>query len=267
MKNLKIVLPLALLAASSAAAFAGPMVLNMSGLGDQESILNYFNGGFGGNGGGPGPADGIVFSSNSLAIISGSQGGTGNLDNNPSGGPVAFFLSGAADTMNVAAGFTTGFSFFYSATVAGSVTVWSGVNGTGTELADIALNPNTPGAACPSGDIFGYCEWDPVGVTFSGTAESVNFGGSADRIAFDEITVGSQTAGGSPVVPEPSGPPGQTVRAQGLSLRVDSLSRTSGASAAAQRFCSRRLCAVVLVFDPSEDRIPDAGSDTLPGNV
>jgi hypothetical protein len=204
MKNLKIVLPLALLAASSAAAFAGPMVLNMSGLGDQESILNYFNGGFGGNGGGPGPADGIVFSSNSLAIISGSQGGTGNLDNNPSGGPVAFFLSGAADTMNVAAGFTTGFSFFYSATVAGSVTVWSGVNGTGTELADIALNPNTPGAACPSGDIFGYCEWDPVGVTFSGTAESVNFGGSADRIAFDEITVGSQTAGGSPVVPEPS---------------------------------------------------------------
>jgi hypothetical protein len=206
MKNLKVALPLALLAASSAAAFAGPVVLNMSGLQDQEPILNYFNGGLGGNGSGPGPADGIVFSSNSLAVISQSQGGMGNFDNNPSGGPIAFFLSGAADTMNVAAGFTTGFSFFYSATEAGSVTVWSGVNGTGTELADLPLNANTPGSGCPSGDIFSYCEWDPVGVTFSGTAESVNFGGSANLIGFDEITVGSESAGGgpSPVIPEPS---------------------------------------------------------------
>jgi hypothetical protein len=122
----------------------------MRGLGDEEPILNYFNGGLGGNGSGPGPADCIVFSSNSLALISESQGGTGNLDNNPSGGPVAFFLSGAADTMNVAAGFTTGFSFYYTSTEDDSITEWSGLNGTGTELADIALNANaTPGLGLP----------------------------------------------------------------------------------------------------------------------
>jgi hypothetical protein len=204
MKNWKVVLPLALLAASSAMAFAGPVVLNLSGLQDQEPILNYFNAGLGGNGSGPGPADGIVFSSNALAVVSLSQGGSGDFDNNPSGGPVAVLLSGAPDTMNVAGGFTTGFSFFYSATLAGSVTVWSGVNGTGTELADIALNINTPGPGCPSGDTFDYCAWDPVGTSFAGTAESVSFGGPTDFIAFDEITVGSQFAGGSPVIPEPS---------------------------------------------------------------
>jgi len=204
MKMLKFALPLAMLAASSAAAFAGPVVLNMSGLGDEEAILNYFNGGFGGNGSGPGPADGIVFSSNSLAIISESQGGSGNFDNNLSGGPIAFFLSGSADTMNVAAGFNTGFSFYYSTVEAGSVTVWSGLNGTGTELADINLSANTPGAGCPAGDPYTYCEWDAVGVSFAGTAESVNFGGAANYIGFDEITIGSQTAGGGPVIPEPS---------------------------------------------------------------
>jgi hypothetical protein len=204
MKMLKFALPLAMLAASSAAAFAGPVVLNMSGLGDEEAILNYFNGGYGGNGSGPGPSDGIVFSSNSLAIISESQGGSGNFDNNPSGGPIAFFLSGSADTMDVAAGFNTGFSFYYSTIETGSVTVWSGLDGTGTLLATIDLPANTPGAGCPAGDPYTYCEWDEVGVSFAGTAESVNFGGAANYIGFDDITIGSQTAGGGPVIPEPS---------------------------------------------------------------
>lgn len=58
-KHLKVALPLALLAAASASAFAGPIVLNLSGLGDQGPILNDFNGGLGGNLRGPGPADGI----------------------------------------------------------------------------------------------------------------------------------------------------------------------------------------------------------------
>ena len=203
MKILKFGLPLALLAASSVAAFADTTVLNLTGLQNYEPVANFFNGGLGGNGSGPGPADGIVFSSNSLAIVSESSGGTGNFDNNPSGGPVLYFLDGTADTMDVAAGFNTGFSFYYSATEAGSVTVWSGLDGTGTELADIALTPQTPGAGCPANDDFTYCEWTAIGVMFSGTAESVNFGGAANAIGFDDITVGSQNAGGSPT-PEPS---------------------------------------------------------------
>ena len=47
--------------------------------------------------------------------------------------------------MNVAAGFSTGFSFYYAAPFdTGSVTVWSGLNGTGTLLATdiLALTPD-----------------------------------------------------------------------------------------------------------------------------
>ncbi|HTB15106.1 MAG TPA: PEP-CTERM sorting domain-containing protein [Bryobacteraceae bacterium] len=173
---------------------AGVVTLTFEGLKDEEAVDNYYNGGLGGSGSGPGPSDGIVFSSNSLAIIEDADGGTGNFSNPPSGDTVLFFLSGAGDTMNVAAGFTTGFSFFYSDQVGftGSVDVWSGLNGTGTLLASLSL-PSTPNP---------YTVFVPIGVTFAGTAESVNFGGSANFIAFDNITLGSSTAGGS--VPEPT---------------------------------------------------------------
>lgn len=200
MKLLKMALALAVVAASSTSAFAGSVVLNLNGLQNLEPIENYLNGGFGGNGSGPGPNDGVVFSDNSLAIISESMGGTGNFDNNPSGGPIAFFLNGTADTMDVAAGFNTGFSFFYSGTQPGFVTVYSGLDETGSILASLSLSPNTPGAGCPTGDPFTYCEWDPVGVSFAGTAMSVDFGGSANFIGFDEITLNSATPG----VPEPN---------------------------------------------------------------
>ena len=46
--------------------------------------------------------------------------------------------------MDDPAGFTTGFSFNYSAYAdAGAVTVWSGLDGTGTLLATLTL-PTTP---------------------------------------------------------------------------------------------------------------------------
>ena len=49
------------------------------------------------------------------------------------------FNSGVGDVMDVAAGFTTGLSFFYAAAEPGTVAVWSGLDGTGVELASISL--------------------------------------------------------------------------------------------------------------------------------
>ena len=179
----------------TAVASASPIVtLTFEGLGDQEHVNNYYNGGFGSNGSGPGPNYGIVFGTDSLSLIEGSQGGSGNFSNPPSGKTILFFLSGPGDVMNVAAGFTTGFSFFYADQVGftGSVQVYSGLDGTGTLLASLSL-PSTPDP---------YNVWVPVGVAFAGTAESVIFGGSANFIGFDNITLGSQTPGGS--TPEPA---------------------------------------------------------------
>ncbi len=138
---------------------------------------------------------GISFSTNSLGLVEDEAGGSGNFAAEPSPLTVAFFLSGGADTMNVAAGFKTGFSFFYSSdSKPGTVTVWSGLNGTGTELASLNLAPN-PAQTCNVDPGSGYCNWTPVGVTFAGAAESVNFGGVANYIAFDNVTIGSSMAG------------------------------------------------------------------------
>jgi PEP-CTERM motif len=185
-----------------ASARAGTIVLTFEGLQDEEQVLNYYNGGFGGNGSGPGPNFGITFGPDSLAIISGAAGGSGNFSGAPTMPTVLFFLSGPGDVMDVPAGFTTGFSFFYSAVVyPGSVSVYSGLDGTGSLLASLGLAVTPSGGAtqCTYGD---YCPWFPVGVSFDGTAESVIFSGSANYIGFDNITLGASTP--SAATPEPA---------------------------------------------------------------
>ncbi|MDQ2842388.1 MAG: PEP-CTERM sorting domain-containing protein [Acidobacteriota bacterium] len=181
---------------------AATTVLTFEGLADQESVLNYYDGGNGGKGSGPGPNYGLTFGADSLAVISRAAGGSGNFDGNPSGKTILFFLSGPGDVMNVGAGFNTGFSFYYSSPgVGGDVQVYSGENGTGTELANLTLIKTPAGGAGCSGS-YTYCPWETMGVTFSGTAKSVIFTGTANYIGFDNITLGSST----PVsgTPEPS---------------------------------------------------------------
>jgi len=198
----------ALLAATASAALLtaaeanASIVLNFVGLQDQEQILNFYNGGKGSKGSGPGPNFGISFSSHSLALISTASGGSGNFSNAPSD-TIAFFLTGGADQMTQTSGFKTGFSFFYSsnskATTGsnGSVSVFSGPNGTGALLAMLTL-PDTGNNGPPGGQ---FNMWDKIGVAFAGTAESVDFSGAANHIGFDNVTLGSVTPGG---VPEPA---------------------------------------------------------------
>ena len=196
-----VLLLVSVLVLSVVSATAGTTVLTFEGLQDEEAILNYYNGGFGGSGSGPGPNYGITFGADSLAIISGANGGSGNFSGAPSMPTIAFFLSGAGDVMDVPGGFDTGFSFYYSAIAfPGIVTVWSGLDGTGTQLASISL-PVTPSGGAPECTYGAYCPWFPTGVAFSGTAKSAVFSGTANEIGFDDITIGSATPGG---VPEPS---------------------------------------------------------------
>jgi len=190
---------------AAGAAIAAPVVLTFEGLKDQEHILNFYNGGTGSLGS-AGPNFGIGFGADALALIAASAGGSGNFQGEPSAPTIAFFLTGPGDLMNVAAGFTTGFSFFYSAiNNPGSVDVFAGLNGTGALLAHLAL-PTTPAGPygvppcpLPAGTPAAFCPWVPIGVAFAGTAESVNFTGTANQIGFDNITLGSQ----NPVVPAP----------------------------------------------------------------
>jgi hypothetical protein len=195
MKELTIILGASVIACASVNA----QVLTFEGLQNEETIGNYYNGGLGGAGSGPGPNYGITFGPDSLALVASTAGGTGNFANSPSGDTVAFFLSGPGDVMDKASGFNTGFSFYYADQngFTGSVDVYSGLDGTGTLLASLSL-PSTPNP---------YNVFVPVGVTFAGTAESAVFGGSANYIAFDNITLGSSTpgSGNGNAVPDNSG--------------------------------------------------------------
>lgn len=150
---------------------------------------------------------GISFTSNAQAIClntpgiscsNTSRGGLGDPDSQLGG---LFFLSGAETYMNVAGGFDTGFSFFYSAVnQTGSVSVYDGLNGTGNLLATLSLGLTT--SDCDSTYNAGFCPFVATGITFSGTAMSVSFAGVADQIVFDDVTFGSETPG--PVVPIPA---------------------------------------------------------------
>jgi hypothetical protein len=196
----------ALLAATASATLLmaaeahATVVLTFEGLQNQEQILSYYDGGHGSLGSVfPGPNYGITFDSNSLASISKAAGGTGNFSEpSPPGSTTALFFGGAASSgvMDVTSGFTGALSFYYSAVGAGSVTVKSGLDGTGNTLATLTL-PDTLNNG-PSGSFFNM--WDQLSVSFAGTAESVVFSGTVNGIGFDNITVGSAT----PSIPEPA---------------------------------------------------------------
>jgi hypothetical protein len=101
--------------------------------------------------------------------------------------------------MNAARGFSNGLNFYYTAgftgNQTGTVTVWSGANGTGMVLATITLTNNNASCSAPS-----YCTWSSDGVNFSGTAHSVTFSGPANELGLADLTLGKNTT----AVPEPS---------------------------------------------------------------
>jgi len=123
-----------LLVASNASAF----VLDFEGVGNQVAINDFYNGGTDAAGH-SGVNYGIHFGTNTLGIIDGDAGGTGNFANEPSPDTVMFFLVGTA-VLNDAAGFDTGFSFFYSSATAATVKVYDGLNATGNLLASLVLS-------------------------------------------------------------------------------------------------------------------------------
>jgi hypothetical protein len=184
-----------LLSALACAALAAPasaaiVTLDFEGIADLSPVGSFY-------------APDYIFSPATLALIDADAGGSGNFANEPSPNTVMFFLDASNAVLDVTNGFTTGFSFFYSSSTAASVTVYDGPGGTGNVLA--TLNLLAQGFDNCSGDPNGsFCNWTAVGVLFSGTAYSIDFGGTANQTGFDNITFGSDKPGGGGTVPEPA---------------------------------------------------------------
>jgi len=171
------------------------IVLDFEGLGSGDYINDFYNGGTSSLGY-SGTDYGIQFGL-AQGLIDSDVGGTGNFANEPSASTVMYFPTTNQAYMNIAAGFTTGFAFYYASLYAGTVEVYSGLDGTGSLLASTNLPMTNPGTI--GGDPNGFYDgWEPVSLPFSGTAMSVVFGGSADYIGFDDVTFGSTQPGGDP---------------------------------------------------------------------
>lgn len=181
-------------------AVAAPIVLDFEGVGDNAQILEFYNGGTDSMGN-SGPDYDISFGGNALGLIDVDAGGSGNFANEPSPDTVMYFLSGTA-ILNYAAGFDTGFSFFYTSSTRATINIYDAVNATGNLIASIDLDPQYQDNNCTGDPRGGFCNWTAVGVAFTGTAKSIDFGGTQNQTGFDNITFGSATPGG--VVPTPN---------------------------------------------------------------
>jgi hypothetical protein len=172
-------------------------VLTFEGLQNFESIGSYFDGGAGSLGSGPGPNYGITFSQYALAYIHGQQSGKVTPYPGDPSPPTVLLVFNSANpfgagyptsiTMDVSHGFSQALSFYYIGIGRDvSVTIYSGLDGTGTTLANQTLSI-TPEAFS-----------NPTIVDFSGVANSVVFTGGNDQLALDNISFVSP-------IPEPSG--------------------------------------------------------------
>jgi hypothetical protein len=177
----------------------GIIVLDFEGVGDFAAVNDFYNGGTDSQGN-SGTNYGVTFSPATLGLIDADAGGGGNFANEPSPDTVMFFLDSNDAILTFAAGFDTGFSFFYSSSVVTTVDVYDGLNGTGNLLASLDLAAQ--GFDNCTGDPTGsFCNWTPVGVLFDGIARSIDFGGTANQTGFDDITFGTDRPG---EVPEPA---------------------------------------------------------------
>jgi hypothetical protein len=185
-----LMLSLWLLLSTSLAHANSVDLLTFIGLQDGQAVGNFYNG--------TGPAGtpnyGVTFSSNFIGLRPSSLGGSGGLSPDPTLTPYLYINSSTLPgIMNVSGGFGSGLNFFYASLSSETITVWSGLNGTGTILSTMTLSASCSGS--PS-----TCIWFDAGLSFSGSAQSVTFSGPANGIGISDITLGQSTS----AVPEPS---------------------------------------------------------------
>jgi hypothetical protein len=165
----------------SSPAFAEVVTLDFEGATSFGYVTHYYNGGTD-TGGAAGPNYGISFGLDAMALANDELGPYH--ENAPSPGTV-LAATGAVSTMNVANGFAGTASFYYSATAATSVRVFSEVDGGGSLLGTFNLAATPGGCTVASA----FCLWELTSLEFAGTAKSLMFGDAAGVAAFDNVTV------------------------------------------------------------------------------
>lgn len=165
----------------AAPAFSAPVTIDFEGVSSQTWIDGYYNGGTDGAGN-SGPNYGISFQLGAFGLQNDPEWGD-LFANAPSGSTVMTAVDSEA-ALNVASGFAGQASFSYSSSENTSVSIYSGLNGTGSLLGTFELLANTSGCTEVA-----LCYWDLVTFNFAGLAQSIQFGNTAGFAVFDDITI------------------------------------------------------------------------------
>ncbi len=127
-------------------------------------------------------ASGVVFGQDALAFRNDIPEFP-TFSNAPS--PIGVMSPVNADaTMNVAPGFSGAVSLYYSSSVASTVSIWSGLDGTGTQLGIFNLGANAQ-ANCSDSP---FCNWQQLTLNIGAIAHSITFG-DAIGAGFDNVAI------------------------------------------------------------------------------
>jgi hypothetical protein len=200
--------------------FEGTQVPNTTGTYEPAQVWEFYGGGSSRTRDGSadlvlGPANyGVVFNASALALRSTAANGVSNFAqrflDTQTGTPLndlgvaALFYVGTAPVLNYTSdtnGFSIGFSFYYASTATISVTLFDGLDGSGTPIGNDSFRP-TPTCTLEDNS---FCAWSIGAISFSGLARSVRFEGLPNQALFDNVTFGSVTPiDGAIPIPEPS---------------------------------------------------------------
>jgi len=179
--NVKLIAALAAGLLSAAPAFSATVTLGFEGAGDYSLIGEFYNGGTS-ESGATGTNYGISFGPDALALANTAD--FTYYSNAPTAGAVMAAV-GAASALNVVAGFTGEASFFYSSSAATTVSIFSGLNGTGSLLGTFNLAANAQSGCSDTA----FCHWDQASLSFAGVAQSIEFGTAAGLAGFDNVSI------------------------------------------------------------------------------
>jgi hypothetical protein len=167
----------------SSSANAALVTLTFEGLGDFEYVRDFYNGGKGGNGSGPGTNYGVSFPGSTATYISGGPSGA-HFGGQPTPTTALSFQQFGA-WMNVGSGFTQSLSFYYAnPNQDTTVSIYSDINGGGKLIAELFL-PRTI-YQDPNGNLFPA---QYASISFLGTAKSVDFIKMASRGYVDDLSI------------------------------------------------------------------------------
>ena len=184
------VVALLFFAAGRADAVSHLKFMDFEGLDFAESVGEFYNGGTGGAGSGPGMNIGVSYSANTVTSVDTDLRPGGNIGDVRGEDVAVTFNSGSSMTGNVADGFMNGMNFYYTSVGLTKLAVYSEENAGGEELASKIL----PLATFGTGEFGNFGKVMHYALAFDGIAKSFVFTSMNERpgsLVADKITLGS----------------------------------------------------------------------------